>query len=309
VGVDGIVCFSARGSVATSNGLDTEGFSMTKISMLMMAGAGAVIAATASADTTFNYATSGSTYTQNFDSLAASGAWSNNVTVPSLVGWNVYRGGTSANTTRDATQTGVTAWSANTGSSTTGAFYAFASTGSSDRAIGGLSSNTTGDYAITLAFKNTTGGTLTGFTLNWALEQWRDGGSATPAAQSVFVDYKISTLATSSSLGEGLNYLTDAAYVTGFTALTTATSPIFANTGGGAALDGNAAANRVAVTDSVSGLSWANDTILVVRFWDNNHTGNDHAFGIDDVTFTAVPAPGAAALLGLAGLRGSRRRR
>lgn len=281
---------------------------MTKISILMMAGAGAVIAATASADTTFNYGTNGSTYTQNFDSLASSGAWSNSSTFPTLTGWNVYRGGSGANTTRDATQTGVTSWVANTGSSTTGALTAFASTGSSERALGGLSSNSTGDYAITLAFKNTTGGTLTGFTFNWVLEQWRDGGAATPAAQSIFVDYKISTQATSSSLGEGLNYLTDAAYVTGFTALTTATSPIFTNTGTGAALDGNAAANRVAITDTVSGLSWANDTILVIRFWDNNHSGNDHAFGIDDVSFTAVPTPGAAVLLGLAGLRRSRRR-
>ena len=277
------------------------------ISSMMALG---VMTTLASADTTFLYGTSGSTYSQDFNGLAASGSWSNNSSTATLTGWNVYRGGGSANTTRDSTQTAVTAWSANTGSSTTGSFYAFASTGSTDRAIGGLSSNTTGDYSIVLALKNTTGSTLTGFTFNWVMEQWRDGGAATPAAQSMFVDYKISTQATTSSLSEGLNYLTDAAYVTGFSSLVTATSPIFTNTSsGGATLDGNLAANRVAYSNAVNNLNWANNAILVIRFWDNNHSGNDHAFAIDDVTFTAVPAPGAAALIGLAGLATSRRRR
>lgn len=276
---------------------------------ILAVGAVAAVCGAASADTVISYGTSGFAYTQNFDSLAASGAWSNNVSTPSVTGWNVYRGGTSSNTTRDATQTAVTAWSANTGSTATGAFYAFASTGSTDRAIGGLSSNTTGDYSITFAVRNTTGSALTEFTFAWVLEQWRDGGSATPVAQSIVVDYKISTQATTSSLGEGLNYLTDAAYVTGFTSLVTASSPIFTNTTSGAAIDGNATASRVAFSNTVTGLSWGNDATLVVRFWDNNHPGNDHALAIDDVSFSAVPSPGALALLGIAGLVNSRRRK
>lgn len=282
---------------------------MHKAALIASVTAFGSLATLASADTTFLYATSGSTYSQDFNGLAASGSWSNNSSTATLTGWNVYRGGTSANTTRDSTQAAVTAWSANTGSSTTGAFYAFASTGSSDRAIGGLSSNSTGDYSIVLALKNTTGSTLTGFTFNWVMEQWRDGGNNPAVSQSMIVDYKISTQATTSSLSEGLNYLTDAAYVTGFSSLVTATSPIFTNTSGGAALDGNLAANRVAYSNAVNNLTWANNAILVIRFWDNNHSGNDHAFAIDDVTFTAVPAPGAAALIGVAGLITTRRRK
>lgn len=282
---------------------------MKSISTILAVGTVAAACGAASADTTVLYGASGGAYTQNFDGLASSGAWSNNVSTPSVVGWNVYRGGTSANTLRDPTQTAVTAWSGNTGSSNSGTFYAFASTGSTDRAIGGLNSNTTGDYSITFAVKNTTGGTLTEFTFAWVMEQWRDGGSATPVAQSVDVDYKISTQATTSSLSEGLSYLTDAAYVTGFTSLVSATSPIFTNTGTGAALDGNAAANRVAYSNTVTGLNWANNAILVIRFWDNNHSGNDHALAIDDVTFSAIPSPGAIALLGAAGLVSTRRRK
>lgn len=282
---------------------------MNKISLISCTMALGAVACAASADTAFSYGAANSSYSQDFNGLSSSGSWSNNVSTPTLTGWNVYRGGTSANSTRDTTSTAVTAWSSNTGSSNTGAFYAFASTSSSDRAIGGLSSNTTGDYSITLALKNTAGYTLTGFTFAWALEQWRDGGNNPAVAQSVLVDYKVSTQATASSLSEGLNYLTDAAYVTGFTALVTGTSPVFSNTGSGAALDGNASANRVAYSNTVTGLNWTANSILVIRFWDNNHTGNDHAFGIDDVTFTAVPAPGAAALVGLAGLVTTRRRR
>lgn len=282
---------------------------MKSINTILAIGALAAISAAAEADTTFSYSTSGQTYSQSFDGLASSGAWSNSASVPTLAGWNVYRGGSSANTTRDSTQSPVTAWSGNTGSTNSGSFYAYASSSSSDRAIGGLSSNSTGDYSITFAVQNNSGGTLTDFTFSWVMEQWRDGGAAPPAAQSIFVDYKISSQATPSSLSEGLSYLTDAAYVTGFTALVTATSPIFTNTGGGAALDGNATANRVAYTSTVSNLNWANGSILVIRFWDNNHIGNDHALAIDDVTFTAVPSPGAIALLLAAGMVSTRRRK
>jgi hypothetical protein len=282
---------------------------MKNINTILAVGAVTAVCGAASADTVVAYGTSGLAYSQDFNALAASGAWSNNSATPSVAGWNVYRGGTSANSTRDATQTGVTAWSANTGATSTGAFYAFASTSSSDRAIGGLSSNTTGDYAITFAVRNTTGSALTEFTFAWVLEQWRDGGSATPAAQSIAVDYKISTQATTSSLSEGLNYLTDAAYVTGFTSLVTASSPVFANTSSGAALDGNAGANRSVFSNTVTGLNWANNAILVIRFWDNNHSGNDHALAIDDVSFSAVPSPGALALLAAAGMVTSRRRK
>jgi hypothetical protein len=120
------------------------------------------------------------------------------------------------------------------------------------------------------------------------------------------VDYKVTNVTSTNSLSEGISFLTDAAYVAGFTTLRTVASPTFTATAG--ALDGNAAANRVSLTDTVSGISWANNTVLVIRFWDDNHAGNDHGFGIDDVTFTAIPTPGAVALLGL-GLFTARRRR
>lgn len=52
-----------------------------------------------------------------------------------------------------------------------------------------------------------------------------------------------------------------------------------------------------------------NATSISVEIWDSNQqfTGNDYA--IDDIALTAVPTPGAAALLGLGGLMAARRRR
>lgn len=52
-----------------------------------------------------------------------------------------------------------------------------------------------------------------------------------------------------------------------------------------------------------------NNTSLSVEIWDTNQvfSGNDYA--IDDISLTAVPAPGALALAGLGGLAFSRRRR
>lgn len=52
-----------------------------------------------------------------------------------------------------------------------------------------------------------------------------------------------------------------------------------------------------------------NNTLLSLEIWDVNQafTGNDYA--IDDISLNRVPAPGAAALAGIAGVLSGRRRR
>jgi hypothetical protein len=283
---------------------------LKNINTILAVGAVAAVCGAASADTVLAYETAGSAYTQNFNSLAGTGssvAWSNNVSTPTVTGWNAYHNTSPGlNSTRQSTQTSTSSYLPGTGAGQAGGLYSFGSISSTDRALGMLGS---GSYegAITFAVKNTTGSALTEFTLAWVMEQWRDAGNATAVAQSLVVDYKVTSVTSMSNLAEGLSYLTDAAYTTGFTALRTVSSPVFTSTAG--ALDGNASANRVSVTDTISGLNWANNTVLVIRFWENNDAGNDHGLAIDDVSFTAVPAPGAAALIGLAGLITTRRRK
>jgi hypothetical protein len=150
-------------------------------------------------------------------------------------------------------------------------------------------------------FTNNTGVTLDNFTLSFTGEQWRDGGNSVSGsvAQSVTFGWKV-----------GAANIQD----TGFTAAALGfTSPIFGATTG-AALDGNAAANRVAVGPvTVSGLNWAPGTDLWIRWEDIDHSGNDHGLGIDDLSFSAdVPEPMGLGVLAVGALalagRGRRRR-
>ncbi len=210
--------------------------------------------------------------TQNFDTLAQAGtniAWTNNATIP---GWHSTRA----------------TYNAGTGSSNAGALYSFGVAGAGvvgDRALGGIASNGTGVFYWAACFVNNTGSPLQSVDLAFVGEQWRDGGAATPVAQALDVEYQFAAAGTIT----GANTPT-----TGWTLIPALqfNSPTFANTGAGALLDGNAAANRQArstnlpVAVPVGAEFW-------IRWIDANNSGNDHALAIDDFSFTAR---GAAAV-------------
>src|SRR5262249_9753900 len=127
-------------------------------------------------------------YTQNFDSLT-SNTWSNEVTLP---GWSLYA--------QPAPGTPITTIAQSNGSTNAGSFYSFGATGSGDRALGGIGSGSAyfgspggGSVAgwIVAALTNNTGSTVSGVTVAFDGEQWRDGGSSgfTPAAQTMSFEY------------------------------------------------------------------------------------------------------------------------
>jgi len=62
------------------------------------------------------------------------------------------------------------------------------------------------------------------------------------------------------------------------------------------------------VTLTLSNVNWQVGQELFIRWQDLNDVGYGATLAIDNFTLTAVPAPGAAALLGAAGLLGRRRR-
>jgi len=64
-------------------------------------------------------------------------------------------------------------------------------------------------------------------------------------------------------------------------------------------LDGNASANRRFITYTVTGLNWANNDELVMRWTDFDRTGADDGLAVDDLSFSAVPEPGSMIALGL----------
>lgn len=232
-------------------------------------------------------------YRQSFNALAASGSavdWSNDST---LTGWSLFTSAGGA----------VTNYRADTGSSTAGGFRSYGA--DTDRALGGLGTASFSGH-IGVAFVNATGAALSGFTVGFVGEQWRNSAAA---AQTMVFEY-----------GYGNSF----AAVSGWTAPGGRfewTSPVAGGSAG--AIGGNGIGQVGALGGTVSSAWQANDT-LWLRWAERNDPGNDHGLAIDDFAFSALgatstasvspvpePATHAFMLAGLAvlGLASRRRRR
>ena len=201
-------------------------------------------------------------YTQDFNTLAASGT--TNTATPT--GWEFAEGGTNGNTT----------YAAGDGSSNAGNTYSLGTGTSNERAFGGLQSGTN-IPTIGAVFINNTGQTITSLDVSYAGEQWRLGTSG----RQDRLDFQYSLNATSVTTGAwtDLNALDFLAPIT---------------TGGLGALDGNAAANRAAVTGTISSLSVAPGGLIVLRWASSDATGADDGLAVDD--FSITPRGGAVVL-------------
>ncbi len=226
-----------------------------------------------------NYA--GGTYAQNFDGLPATGTFTftgagpyaldaaqpNGVGATGIAGWSFAKGSGSGS---------VALFKFDHGASNSGGTNSYGTTSAPDRALGSLGSGTFAPrYGI--SFVNTTGQTLSTFTLGYTGEQWRHGGALIP--NKLTFSYATGAL--------DLNTVATGA----FTAATSLdfTAPIATATT--SALDGNLAANRVVIAPvTITGLTWAPGQTLVLRWTDVDDAGSDDGLAIDDLTFTAVPA-------------------
>ena len=70
----------------------------------------------------------------------------------------------------------------------------------------------------------------------------------------------------------------------------------------GVGLDGNASANRIAISSTFTGVTLNSGDEIMFRWSDPDETGNDMGLAIDDltVTFSQVPEPSTTVLGGLA---------
>ncbi len=215
--------------------------------------------------------TIGTPVTENFDALATSGtaAWTDNTTLPN---WYAAR-----------QAAGVLNIAAGAGTSNTGQLYSFGTGTSTERALGSVSSGTPMTIHFAVRLTNATGVPLTSLSIAYVCEQWRNGGNAT--LQNFAFEYQIQSAGTIT----GAN-----APTTGWQAASAfnCAGPIASATQ--SALDGNAAANRVAIAGSLP-VSVPVGSEIWLRWVDVNDANFDHGFGIDDLSITANGvAPNAA---------------
>lgn len=205
-------------------------------------------------------------FATDFDTLAITGTSS---TVPAGTGFV------------EALANANSLYAAGTGSGTGGDTYSFGSTGSTERAFGGLQSGNL-NPTIGACIVNNTGGTLTSIRIYYDGEQWRLG----TLGRVDRLDFEYSTDATSLTTGTW----------TAFDALDF-TAPVTTGTVG--LLDGNAAANRTAgITSTITGLNIVDGATFYIRFLDFNATGADDGLAIDNFSIAAFPNLAANANVG-----------
>jgi predicted extracellular nuclease len=206
--------------------------------------------------------------TEHFDTLSNTAGSTTNTALPT--GWYITESGGGA---RDNEQYAV-----DTGFSTTGDIYSYGAAGSTERALGELRSGT--EIPLFGAkLTNNTGATITSLDVSYTGEQWRFGGVHSTVADRL--DFQYSSNATDLSTGTYLD-----ANALDFNPPVTAGSAV--------ALDGNAAANRTAISSTITGLSIPNGASVFIRFTDVDATGADDGLAIDDLSVTphGVATPG-----------------
>jgi len=197
---------------------------------------------------------------QDFDSLASSATSS---ALPA--GWHLAETGTNANTE----------YRAGDGTAISGDTYSFGTGTSSERALGTLLSGSL-TSRIGAQLRNDSGQALSEIAVAYSGEQWRLG----TAGRADSLKFEYSANATS---------LTDAAATWVAVSALDLVAPVTTGTPG--ALDGNAAANRVAVSASISGLNLAANGTLWVRWTDINASSNDDGLAIDNISFAVAGDP------------------
>ena len=200
-------------------------------------------------------------YTQNFDGLANSGTSSTTLN-GTLAGWYILETGSNSNTT----------YTAGTGSDTAGDTYSYGASASTERALGSIASSKL-ETKFGAQFTNNTGNTLDQLVISYTGEQWRLGDVARATKDQIVFEY--STNATSLTTGTW----------TAVTALLYETTNLTGTVG---TRNGNDAAYRTSLSNTITGLNIPVGQIFWIRFVDINVSGTDDGLAVDDFSLTPI---------------------
>ena len=224
--------------------------------------------------------TLGAPITQNFDTLATAGTtntWTDDTT---LTGWYSQF---------SLQPTNPITYRADSGGSNTGAIYSWGVAGTNaltERALGSVGSGTPGNIFNALKLTNNTGSTITSLDISYTGEQWRQGGCTptpcTPAAQKIDFQYQIANAGVITDANTPTTGWLDQDPLD-FTSPQPGTSTA-------AAIDGNAVANRTALSSTIN-VTLNNGQEIWLRWMDTNDANNDHGLAIDDFSVTPNSGP------------------
>jgi len=219
----------------------------------------------------------GGAYTQDFNTLPSAGTYSlfgpgphafaaAPIHASGLAGWSfaLVPGSTA----------GDARFTVGSGTTSSGSMFSYGSAGQAERALGTLASASV-ISRFGAMFVNDTPNVITRVSVFYTGEQWRFGGSST--VNLLRFSYAIGAANINDGPFTEVNTLTF-------------TSPVTMGSAG--ALNGNAAGNRVPVSGTLAGLAWAPGQTLVLRWTDENDSGNDNGLAIDDLVVTTDAGTG-----------------
>lgn len=205
-------------------------------------------------------------YTQDFNNLSDTTLTNPYSGLPN--GWTAIEFGSGANAEYRA------AWGQYSG----GDLYSFGDSLVKERALGSVGSGSVAPVYFGVAIVNKTGGTVNDVRIKYTGELWRVGNpTRSTGADTLHFSYGKNV----ANIGVGTWTLaTDFNFI----------SPASPTGPSNIQLDGNAAANKIAIDDTLKGINLANNDTLWIRWEDYNSSSFDDGLGIDDVSITFLPS-------------------
>jgi hypothetical protein len=216
-----------------------------------------------------NVITANAVYTENFDSLAASGT--SPIAGPTPLGWSFLEVNAGVGVGANAL------YRIDIGSSNTGDTYSYGAAASTDRAFGSVAS---GSLRSTLGARyiNNTGVLVTSVRIQFNMEQWRSGGRTSSDSSEFFYGVNNASFAAASGVW------------TKFSALNLVSKRFSTPAPTVGALNGNDTANQKMYDVFINGLSLATGDTLYLRWTDIDLAASDDGLAIDNFSIIFNPS-------------------